>query len=113
MKQLQRYEDMPTVVGLASCSFLETVSVKGAVWVGSKSTEGMVWAGLLNCSFIRTVSVEGAGWADCDFVGTVESDVEEAGSTDCDFLDVEVNFFLENNRFILRGIVRIVSKEEE
>jgi hypothetical protein len=89
-------------------SFLDTGSVKG---MGSESADGMVWAGLLNCSFFGTVSVEGAGWADCDFVGTAESDV--AGLTDsCDFLDMEINFFLENNRFILRGIVGIVSKEE-
>jgi hypothetical protein len=95
-------------------SFLDTLSVKGAVWVGSESADVMVWAGLLNCSFLGTVSVEGAGWADCDFVpvGTVESDVEGAGSTDCDFLDMEVNFFLENNPCILRGIVGIVSKGE-
>jgi hypothetical protein len=75
-------------------SFLDTVSVKGAVWVGSEAADGMVWAGLLNCSF----------------VGTVEFDVEGADSMDCDFLDIEVSFFLENNRFILRGIVGIVSK---
>jgi hypothetical protein len=94
---------MPTIVCSASCSFVEIVSVKGAVWVGSESAEGMVWASLFNCSFLGTVSVEGAGWTDCDFVpvGTVESDVEGAGSTDCDFLDVEVNFLAENNRFIL------------
>jgi hypothetical protein len=90
-------------------SFLDKVSVKVAVWVGSESTDGMVWAGLLSCSFLGTMSVEGAGWADCDFGGRVESDVEGAGSSDCDFLpaDVEVNFLLENNYFILRGIVGI------
>jgi hypothetical protein len=99
MNSLFRYEDMPTIEGSGSCSFLETVSVKGAVWVGSESAEWVVWAGFLNRSFLGTVSVEGA--ADCDFGGTVESDVEGAGSTDCDFFDMEVSFLLENNCFIL------------